>query len=84
MRKIHVLGTGCPKCNQLEMNVRVAASSRSEQVIVSKVTEIKEILEFGVRITPALVLDGKVVSRGKLLDVNEITALLDAPIAEGD
>jgi small redox-active disulfide protein 2 len=84
MRKIHVLGTGCPKCNQLEENVRMAARTRSEQVIVSKVTEIKEILDFGVMITPALVLDGEVVSKGKLLSVDEVTALLDAPVGEGE
>ncbi len=84
MRKIHVLGTGCPKCNQLEENVRMAAKTRSEQVIVSKITEIKEILDFGVMMTPALVLDGEVVSKGKLLSVDEIIALLDAPAGKGD
>ncbi len=84
MRKIHVLGTGCPKCNQLEANARMAAKGRSEQVIVQKVTEIKEILDFGVMVTPALVLDGDVVSRGKLLSVDEIIALLDKPAGQGD
>ncbi len=84
MRKIHVLGTGCPKCNQLETNARMAAKGRSEQVIVSKVSEIAEIMEFGVMTTPALVLDGKVVAKGKLLSVDEIAAFLDAPVAEGD
>jgi small redox-active disulfide protein 2 len=82
MRKIHVLGTGCPKCGQLEANVRMAGAAYDEQVIVVKVGEIREIMEFGVMITPAIVLDGKVVSKGKLLSVDEVTALLKAPRPE--
>ncbi len=84
MRKIHILGTGCPKCGQLEANVRMAGAAFDEQVIVSKVSDIREIMAFGVMITPAIVLDGEVVSKGKLLSVDEITALLEAPRAEED
>ena len=55
MRKIHVLGTGCPKCGQLEANVRMAGAAHGEQVIVIKVSDIREIMAFGVMITPAIV-----------------------------
>ena len=82
MKKIAILGTGCPKCNQLETNARLAAETQDEQVLVSKVSEIREIMEFGVMTPPALVLDGKVVAKGKLLSVEEIVALLDAPASE--
>ena len=59
MRKIQILGPGCPKCNQLEENARAAVARSSTEIEVQKVTNIKEIMGFGVMVTPALVLDGE-------------------------
>lgn len=69
---IQVLGTGCLKCKQLEENVRKAAP----QARVEKITDLNKILSAGVMMTPALVVDGKIVSQGKVLSSEEIKKLL--------
>jgi small redox-active disulfide protein 2 len=74
--KIEILGTGCPKCKQLTANAEAAAKELNLQAEVSKVTDIDKITEYGVMMTPALVVDGKIVSAGKLLDKDDIKKLL--------
>lgn len=76
MKKIHVLGTGCPKCKQLTQNAEEAVKELGADYEVEKVTDITKIVEFGVMSTPALVVDGKVVVVGKLASVDEIKKLL--------
>jgi small redox-active disulfide protein 2 len=75
--RIQILGTGCPKCKALTANAEAAAKEVGVDAVVEKVTEIQEILKFGVMITPALVIDGHVKSAGKLLSVEEIRKLLE-------
>lgn len=65
--KIKILGTGCPKCKKLEENVRKALGEESLNAEIEKVTEINKIMDYGVMMTPALVIDEKVVSVGKTL-----------------
>ncbi len=74
--KIEILGTGCPKCNQLAANVEMAAKALHVSAEISKVTDIDKIIGYGVMITPALVIDGAVVSAGKLLTQDEIKKIL--------
>jgi small redox-active disulfide protein 2 len=74
--KIEILGTGCPKCKQLTANVEIAVKELALQAGIEKVTEIDKIIGYGVMITPALVLDGTVVSSGKLLSKDEIKKIL--------
>jgi len=69
--KIEILGSGCPKCKKLEENARIAAEKITKAEIV-KVTEIDKIIEYGVMSTPALVIDGKVKSSGRIPGVEEI------------
>jgi small redox-active disulfide protein 2 len=69
--KIEILGSGCPKCKKLEENARKAAEKIKKAEIV-KVTEIDKIIEYGVMSTPALVIDGKVRSSGRIPEVEEI------------
>jgi small redox-active disulfide protein 2 len=76
MRKIQILGTGCPKCKQLMENAREAVESLETDDDVVKIDDIREIMSFGVMITPALALDGQVLAKGKVLSVEEITELL--------
>ena len=76
MEKIQILGTGCPKCNQLEQNARSAVHQLGLPVEIVKVSDINEIMKFGVMLTPALAVDGEVKSVGKLLTVDEIRTLL--------
>lgn len=80
--KIHILGTGCPKCKKLEENTLVAARELGLAFELEKVTEINEIMTFGVMMTPGLVIDGEVKSSGKLLSVEEIRDLLAARAEE--
>jgi small redox-active disulfide protein 2 len=73
---IKVLGSGCSKCNKLEENVRKAVVEEGVIASVEKVTDLKDIMGYGVMITPALVIDEKVVSSGKLLNVSDIKMLM--------
>ncbi|HOO97005.1 MAG TPA: thioredoxin family protein [Caldisericia bacterium] len=70
--KIQVLGTGCPKCQKLEKNVFEAVAQLGIDVEIVKISQITEIMSFGVMVTPALAFDGVVVSSGKINSVNEI------------
>ncbi len=65
-KKIEVLGTGCAKCHKLEENAQKAIELSGADATVSKVTDINQITDYGVMITPALVIDGKVKVAGKI------------------
>jgi small redox-active disulfide protein 2 len=64
--EIKVLGPGCPKCKQTESVVREALAETGATASVEKVSDVKTITEFGVFGTPAVVVDGKVKSVGKI------------------
>ena len=76
MKKIQILGTGCPKCKALTQNAETAAKELGLEYTLEKVTDIKEIMKFGVMMTPALVIDGQVKTAGKLLNIQEIKEML--------
>jgi len=70
--KIEILGMGCPKCKQLTANAEAAVKELNITAEISKVTDIDKITEYGVMMTPALAVDGTVVSAGKILSKDEI------------
>ena len=70
--KIQILGTGCPKCRKLTENVEQAVKAAGAECDIEKVTDITKIMDFGVMITPALVVDGDVKASGKVLRPEEI------------
>ncbi|OGX19307.1 MAG: redox-active disulfide protein 2 [Omnitrophica WOR_2 bacterium RBG_13_44_8b] len=74
--KIEILGVGCPKCKQLTANADAAVKELNIQAEISKVTDIDKITEYGVMMTPALAVDGTVVSAGKVLSKEEIKKIL--------
>ena len=76
MKKIQVLGTGCPKCKKLAENAEAAAKELGIEYELQKVTDINEIMKFGVMITPALAVDGEVKVVGKVADVSNIKEML--------
>ena len=76
MKKIQILGSGCPKCKALSQNAETAAKELGLEYSLEKVTDIKEIMKFGVMATPALVIDGQVKTAGKLLNIQEIKEML--------
>jgi small redox-active disulfide protein 2 len=74
--KIEVFGIGCAKCVSLEKNVREAVKQMGFLADVVMVTDIEAMVEKGVMSTPALAIDGKIVSAGKTLSVKDIVALI--------
>ena len=74
--KIEVLGTGCSKCIQLEAVVKEAVAKSGRFAQIEKVEDITKIMEYQVMSTPGLVIDGQVVSTGKVLSVDEIIELM--------
>jgi small redox-active disulfide protein 2 len=74
--KIQILGTGCARCKQLTENAEAAAREMGLAYELEKVTDIKDIMRFGVLATPALVVDGKVKLVGKVASAAEIRQLL--------
>lgn len=76
--KIQVLGTGCAKCKQLTANAEKAVAELGVEATVEKVEDLREIMKLGVMTTPALVVDGKVRSAGKVLTPQDVKQLLGA------
>ena len=76
MKRLQVLGTGCPKCKALSANAEAAAKELGIEYSLEKVSKISEIMKFGVMTTPALVVDGTVKVAGKAPSVEEIKELL--------
>jgi small redox-active disulfide protein 2 len=72
MKKIEILGTGCPKCKKLEELTREAADEIGVECDIVKVEDIQKIMAYGVMMTPALVVDGKVKITGKVPSVDEL------------
>jgi len=76
MKRLQILGTGCPKCKKLAENTEAAAKEMGVEYEIEKVTNINEIMNFGVMMTPGLVVDGEVKVVGKVESVEEIKTLL--------
>jgi small redox-active disulfide protein 2 len=76
MKKIQILGTGCPKCKTLMANTETAVKALGIEAQIEKVEKIMDIMKFNVMVTPALVVDGQVKSAGKVLSAEEIQKLL--------
>ena len=74
--EIKVLGTGCPKCKTLAKAVEEVVDETGMDATINKVEEIDEIMQYGVMVTPALVVDGKVVASGKVPKKDELKKLL--------
>ncbi len=76
MKKIEILGTGCPKCKKLTEQTRQAAGEIGLDCNIEKVEDIQKIMAYGVMMTPALVVDGKVMITGKVPSVDELKKLI--------
>ena len=76
MKKLQILGTGCPKCKKLAENAETAAKALGIEYTIEKVTDINEIMKFGVMMTPALAVDGQVKVVGKVPGPEAIKAML--------
>ncbi len=76
MIKIQILGTGCPKCKKLTENAEKAALELDGDYEIIKVTDINEIMKFGVMMTPAFAVGNEVKSVGKVLSTEEIKKII--------
>jgi small redox-active disulfide protein 2 len=75
---IKILGMGCPSCATLEKNTKEALKQLNKTDEVVKITDIKEIMGYGIMSVPALVVDEKVLSYGRVLSVEEIKSLINS------
>jgi small redox-active disulfide protein 2 len=76
MKKLQILGTGCPKCSDLAEKTEEAAKALGIEYELVKVSDINDIMSFGVMMTPALAVDGEVKVSGKVPGVEEIKELI--------
>ena len=74
--EIKILGTGCPKCKKLEANTKEALKQLGVSSTVEKVTDLNDIMQYNVVITPGLVVDGEVKASGKVLSVEKIKEII--------
>lgn len=74
--RIEILGSGCKKCLQLTDNTRAALEALGRQAEIAKITDVAAIAAHGVMSTPALAVDGRVLSAGRVLTVPELVKLL--------
>ena len=81
-RGVFVLGGGCAKCNELEASVRAALAELGRQEEVGHVPAFVQIAALGVMTTPALLVDGKVLSSGRVLNKEEAKALLEQALGQ--
>ncbi len=76
MKKIQILGTGCPKCKKLAENAEAAAKTLGIEYKIEKITYLNEIMKFGVMMTPALAVDGQVKIVGKVPSIEDIEKII--------
>ena len=76
MKKVQILGTGCPSCRRLAELAEQAAAELGQEFEFEKVTEIDRITAFGVKMTPALAVDGAIKVSGRLPSLDEIKRLI--------
>ena len=76
VKKLQILGTGCPKCKMLAVAVEDAARAMGIEYEIEKVTDINEIMKFGVMVTPALAVDGEVKVLGNVPDIEILKDML--------
>jgi small redox-active disulfide protein 2 len=74
--RIQILGTGCPKCRLLEEHARQAVKELGVSAEIEKVTDIEEIMRFGVMMTPALAINGSVKAVGRVLTKDQIAEFI--------
>ncbi len=70
--EIMIFGPGCPKCEAMERNAKEALDSLDVEGTITKITDLNEMAQYGVMLTPALAIDGEVVVSGRVAGANQI------------
>lgn len=73
---IKILGSGCKKCNELEKATRIAVNELNLDIKIEHISDFSQIASYGIMTTPAFVYNGKLISYGKVLSVEEIKKIL--------
>ncbi|MFP4023770.1 MAG: thioredoxin family protein [Thiohalospira sp.] len=76
MLDIKILGTGCPNCIKLENLCREVVTEKNLEANIEKVTDMNKFMDYGVMLTPGLVVNGKVLSQGKIPVKNTLESWL--------
>jgi len=76
MKKLQILGTGCPKCRKLTELVEKAAQALGIEYEIEKVTDINELMKFNIMMTPGLAVDGIVKCSGRIPSIEELKGLI--------
>jgi small redox-active disulfide protein 2 len=82
--KIEVLGPGCPKCNETYDLVKRALKESNLEAELVKVTDVFEIIDRGVTITPAMFIDGKLLFQGRVPETEQIKRFLREHVSNGE
>jgi len=77
MKTVKILGTGCPNCNQMENMVQSVINQLKLNIKIEKVDDIQEIMKYNIMSTPALVIDEKVVVKGRVPSLAETKEILE-------
>jgi small redox-active disulfide protein 2 len=80
--EVKILGTGCPKCKRLEKVTRDVLAEMGVEATVTKVTDMVDILSYNIPATPGLVIDGAVVSAGRIPQKAELTSMIATALAQ--
>jgi small redox-active disulfide protein 2 len=80
---VRILGSGCANCKRLEKVARAALAEMGVEASVSKVTDFGEIMSYDIISTPGLVIDGKVVSSGRVPSKAEISSMIATALSQG-
>ena len=80
---IKILGTGCARCNSLEKTVREAVKELGIDVEIDHITDMKQIMQYSILMTPGLVIDEKVVSSGSIPKKDEVKKMINTALCEG-
>ncbi len=78
MKSIKILGSGCAKCNKLYEQTDQAASQLNIEYEMEKVTDVNKFVDYGVMLTPALVVDGDVKSTGAVPSIDKLKQLINS------
>lgn len=76
MKKIIILGPGCPRCERLATTAKQAADQLGIEYELEKISDIKRFIDFGLMMTPGLVVDGKLKVQGKVPSLDEVKTML--------
>ena len=82
--EVKILGTGCPNCKRLEKVARQALAELGTEATITKVTDMMDILSYNIPATPGLVIDGKVVSYGRVPTKAEATSLIATALSTAE